>query len=229
MNNVKIKFINFGLSFMQSLLYRQLRIDIENMSLSDEREYLLLKWEEGKVFPSKEDKINLLREITSSHESLNDFDKLLKEKILHTSLFVYEWGSLEPFKMHDYFKQSGELGIGSFSYISSIIYIIKLAFAEIEEDSDKLEIIAKLHPLIKESFQMSKKLKIKSPKLKQNEIEASNLQNIQSGFQMWWMNLKSSASMEKEKDIKIKLIFRGLIRGIPYIGHAIDALIFGKQ
>lgn len=34
---------------------------------------------------------------------------------------------------------------------------------------------------------------------------------------------------EKDKENRSKLVFRGLIRGIPWIGDGLDALIFGKK
>ncbi len=47
-----------------------------------------------------------------------------------------------------------------------------------------------------------------------------------------FINLIDNLALQKEllpKGKKIILIIRGLIRGIPYVGDAIDALIFGEQ
>ncbi len=228
--NKKMHKIAFGQKFVRELLLlRQLRHDIETETSDkiseSEREYLLLKWEEGKVFPSHHTQINMLKMLRTSPESLSDLvDELYSiKKEIDIEEDFNRMRTDVPARLE---KASG---LGSYFFISAVITLLDLSILAVKVGEVDKGLLKKLYPLVESAKRFSKELKLRPPNTTVYALMHHNIEIIQDSLRRWTSLLTQSAVREPSCENRPKLVFRGLLKGIPYVGPAVDALIFGKE
>lgn len=227
--NKRMHNIDQGKGFIQVLLLRQVRHDIEAKT-SDEiseslRENLLSKWEEGNIFPDHDTQIKLLKRLHASPESLFDLINELhsiKERID----FEENIATLQP---HAPVRLDKASNSGSYFFITAVIALLDLYIQTVKEEKADKAFLKTLYPLIESAKRFSKELRIKPPNITESTLMHHNIETTQHSLQRWTSLLIQSAIRQPICENRPKLVFRGLLKGIPYVGHAIDALIFGKE
>jgi hypothetical protein len=228
--NKKMYNIAFGERFVRELLLlRQLRRDIETKTSDEisenEREYLLLKLEEGKVFPGHHTQINILRMLQISPDSLSELAHELQSIKGQIDLHEDSDG-----KLSDVRSRSAEASnLGSYFFISAVIALSDLSILSVKEGEVDKELLKKLYPLVESAKRFSKELRLRPPNITEQALMHGNIEAIQDSLRRWRSSLTRSAVREPSCENRPKLVFRGLLRGIPYFGPAVDALVFGRE
>ena len=75
------------------------------------------------------------------------------------------------------------------------------------------------------SAQRSSRRLGKTPDINITNIKNSDLNSLQTSLKVWLENLRQYSNKTGAKYNKPILVLRGVIKGIPYVGPAIDALI----
>lgn len=84
------------------------------------------------------------------------------------------------------------------------------------------------YPFLKRAIELSNGIGVKPPNITKHAYLNDDIQTIQESLKSWLAALRKRASQSTNDGSKCRLVFRGLLKGIPYIGPALDALIFGK-
>jgi len=118
--------------------------------------------------------------------------------------------------------------LDAYFFISSSITLVEVSFESLRYarqgfDRSTLEVI---YPFLERAIKLSNEIGIKPPNITKYAFMNDDIQDIQKSLKSWMAIMRKRASRSTNK---WRLVFRGLLKGIPYIGPAIDALIFGKD
>ena len=229
MNNTKLDSIALGLKYSEeALLYRQLESEIEHTPPTqisdDERQYLLLKLEEGKLTASSETKRHLFDDLTSE-AGIANLEKELEDIRGKLDIKI----NLRKSKSAPSVAETFEL-TGPYFYIAAVIALFNFVITETTDQNTMVQYLKRLRPLFERASEYSKGIEVKAPRIYKKRLDdSSNVESMKESLALWFSSLKQRALCYQTEDGRFRLVIRGLLRGIPYFGNAIDALLFGKQ
>lgn len=167
--------IQYGRYFIENeVIHEFLRYEIDLKPKGDEKEYLIYKWEEGKVFPSEETWIKYFQFVYVNKDHRNE--------ILQNLRMIKEQNN----------ESSDQ--IGSFIYISAILTLLKKALTEYYvKKTLKWKDMDPFFEFIPDTIQTSKGLKVKPPKIKIDHFHSPEIVDLDNLLDIWLENLVKKA------------------------------------
>jgi|GEM_PF-4018506 hypothetical protein len=178
-NDTKMKEINHGHYFINNQLIRDfIRSRIDKKPDGDEKDYLIYKWEEGKVFPSEETPNELITSICDSPEQRN----ALKNRLHAIKIQI----NLD--------NKADKEKIGSYFFISAVISLINLAIPVLEKKEGSSNLLETLYPFVSDAVTLSSKIKCRVPKMPRDVFINMNSDELKKNMEDWQSNLEKAAT-----------------------------------
>jgi len=121
------------------------------------------------------------------------------------------------------------LHLGSYFFVSSAITLVDISFLSLVQQGFDRNALESVYPFLERAMELSSSAGIVPPNITRTVYLHDDIESVQACFKKWMLSLRTYACRSSTRQKKSRLVLRGVLKGIPYFGPAIEALIFGKD